>query len=185
MIETILKNSFIKMPWKNGKGTTTEIHISPPKASLQKEDFLYRLSSAPIYEDGEFSIFKNKQRILIPIKGTGFKLNSQVYEKFEIAQFTGNDKVFCSLLKDAVVDFGIIYDPDKIKIQARILNLKTNITFELDTTADYFVSVLQGTLMHGEQTLEPLETLHYFDENLCQLKVKNTAILLFIKIDKI
>ena len=41
------------MPWKNGKGTTTEIMISPEHATLSKNDFVFRLSSASINENGD------------------------------------------------------------------------------------------------------------------------------------
>ncbi|GIQ81938.1 uncharacterised protein family HutD/Ves, partial [Kipferlia bialata] len=60
------------MPWKNGKGSTAEILVSPPGTSLAKMDFTYRLSSAPVTEDGSFSHFPGFQRILLPIEGAGF-----------------------------------------------------------------------------------------------------------------
>jgi len=183
LIEVFPSKHFTKMPWKNGKGTTTQIHIFPSEAKLEKNDFLYRFSSAPIQEDGEFSSFPNKMRLLIPIKGAGFQLNSQIYDKFEIAHFSGNEKTFCKLLKDSVLDFGVIYDAEKIKVSPKIVHLKSSISFTLESDAEYFVTVLSGTLFHQEHPLSELETLHFKNENFCALKVEKSVVIFFLKME--
>lgn len=180
MIQPILKSDFTQMPWKNGRGVTTEIFIYPPGATLEKNNFLYRLSSAPVEQDGDFSLFSKKRRILTPIKGTGFKLNSEVYEKFEVAQFSGDDRIHCSLLKGPILDFGIIYDPERIKAQVRILHLKTDMSFSLDRERDYFFTVLEGELSHNGQLLKDLESLHYHQESSCYLQVKKSVVLFYL-----
>ena len=180
MIKTIVKSDFIQMPWKNGRGLTTEICIQPPGANLEKNDFLFRLSSAPIEQEGDFSLFPGKRRILTPIKGTGFKLNSEVYEKFEVAQFSGDDRTHCSLLKGPVLDFGVIYDPEKVKTQVRILHLKSDMSFSLDPKNDYFFTVLEGELSHNGNQLNGLETLYFCQEPCCRLEVKKSVVLFYL-----
>lgn len=44
-----------RMPWKNGRGETTEIAVWPEGAGLQ--DFGWRLSMAGVSEHGAFSAF--------------------------------------------------------------------------------------------------------------------------------
>ena len=44
-----------RMPWKNGRGETTEIAVHPAGASI--DDFGWRVSMAGVAEDGDFSLF--------------------------------------------------------------------------------------------------------------------------------
>ncbi|MBY0552916.1 HutD family protein [bacterium] len=180
MIRVIAKSEFKKMPWKNGNGITTQICIEPTTASLEQNNFTYRLSSASVEKDGDFSLFPGKNRILVPIQGAGFYLNDDEYEKFEVAQFSGDEKIHCSLFKGPVLDFGIIYNPKKIKAQARILNLKSDLSFSLEPENEYFITVLDGAISFNASTLGQLETLHYTKERSCNLQVKKSAILLYL-----
>jgi uncharacterized protein len=59
-------------PWKNGRGSTTEIAISPAGASL--DDFDWRVSMARVASDGPFSDFAGIDRTLAVVKGTGLVL---------------------------------------------------------------------------------------------------------------
>ena len=166
------------MPWKNGGGFTTQICIHPPTATLAKNDFLYRLSSAPIEKDGKFSVFTGKKRILVPIKGAGFQLNSEVYEKFEIAQFSGDSETQCSLLKGPVVDFGIIYD-SRVQASAKVLHLKSDFSFTLEEGYEHFFIILDGQMSHAEVALNELEGLHYTEEKSCHLVVPKKVVLFY------
>jgi uncharacterized protein len=183
MIKKILESEFIKMPWKNGKGTTTQICIEPKTAKIEKNDFIYRLSSAPINQESEFSLFVGKNRILTPIKGAGFRLNNKAYAKYEVAQFSGNDEIYCTLLKGPVIDFGVIYDPVKVKVQARVLHLKSEMSFSLEPNKEYFITLLDGVLNYDSKVMTELETLHYQNENFCDLRPTNSAMIFFLSIE--
>lgn len=184
MIQLYQKSSFKKMSWKNGKGITTQVLIFPESATLEENDFLFRLSSAAVNENGDFSLFTGKNRILVPIKGAGFQLNEHIYEKFEIAHFSGDEKVNCVLLQGPVLDVGMIYDPDAIKAHPRILNLKTDLSFSLDPSWDYTLTVLSGEVAVEDKSLTELETAFFSNESRCDIKVKKSAILLLIKLEK-
>lgn len=173
------------MPWKNGQGVTNEIFIEPAGASLAMNDFSIRLSSAPIEQDTSFSLFADKQRLLTTIKGAGFRLNSQDYEKFEIAQFSAGERTECKLIKGPVLDFGVIYDAKKVKLQAKILNLKTDFKFSFDADKEYFITVLEGELLHEGQQLTELETLHYQQESNCHLQVVKSAVLFYLCVQRL
>ncbi|ARO33174.1 protein HutD (plasmid) [Rhizobium sp. NXC14] len=61
-----------RMPWKNGKGETVEIAVSPPGAPI--DDFDWRISMAAVAEDGPFSIFPGIDRTLAVLDGNGMVL---------------------------------------------------------------------------------------------------------------
>lgn len=56
-------------PWKNGKGTTTELWRMERDGLL-----LIRLSRASVVEDGPFSLFPGVERNLTVLTGPGFRL---------------------------------------------------------------------------------------------------------------
>ena len=60
------------MPWKNGLGSTTEIAVFPPGASV--EDFGWRVSAADVAADGPFSAFPGIDRTLSILDGDGLTL---------------------------------------------------------------------------------------------------------------
>lgn len=181
MIRTIRQSEFKKMPWKNGKGTTQQIYIHPENSNLDKNNFDLRISSAPIATDGEFSQFAGMSRILVPIKGAGFELNGKVYEKFEVANFSGDELTSCRLIKDSVMDVGVIYDPKKFHIHAKVLNIKSPMSFDLDPNEEYFITVLSGGLNLNDEVFNELETIHYKNESSCSLISNKSVILLFLR----
>lgn len=61
------------MPWKNGGGTTAEIAIGPPGASLDAFD--WRISMARVASDGPFSSFPGIDRTLAIIDGAALRLS--------------------------------------------------------------------------------------------------------------
>jgi environmental stress-induced protein Ves len=59
-------------PWKNGKGTTTEMW------RLERDGvLLVRLSRASVVEDGAFSVFAGVERNLTVLTGPGFRLTGK------------------------------------------------------------------------------------------------------------
>lgn len=62
------------MPWRNGAGSTTELLIEPPGATLAG-GFLWRLSMATVAESGPFSLFPGIDRTLLLLSGQGMELD--------------------------------------------------------------------------------------------------------------
>ena len=61
---------YIRQPWKNGKGMTTELlHLRDLAGAT-----LFRLSRASVVEDGPFSLFPGIERNLTVLTGPGFRL---------------------------------------------------------------------------------------------------------------
>lgn len=60
---------YTRQPWKNGRGTTTELWRLERDGQL-----LVRLSRAAVVEDGPFSLFPDIERNLTVLSGPGFRL---------------------------------------------------------------------------------------------------------------
>jgi environmental stress-induced protein Ves len=61
---------YTRQPWKNGRGTTTELWRQERDGQL-----LVRLSRAAVVEDGPFSLFPGIERNLTVLSGPGFRLS--------------------------------------------------------------------------------------------------------------
>lgn len=109
MKRLLKKSNFKVMPWKNGKGITSEITIFPQGTSIPANDFHWRLSCAQVNADGPFSVFPGYDRILTVINGRGLKLNQRQLTLRETYSFPGDQVIESSLIDGPVVDFGIIY----------------------------------------------------------------------------
>lgn len=60
---------YIRQPWKNGRGITTELW-----RLMHDDQLLVRLSRAAVVEDGPFSQFPGIERNLTVLSGPGFRL---------------------------------------------------------------------------------------------------------------
>ncbi len=72
-IRHLRSESYVRMPWKNGRGSTDEICLLPPGAS--RDAFDLRISRASIPEPGLFSAFPGVERTITVIEGAGLKLD--------------------------------------------------------------------------------------------------------------
>ena len=180
VITLIKESDHQKMPWKNQQGTTSQILISPKGSSLAKLDFDYRLSSAPIKSAGPFSPFPGYQRILLPVSGAGFVLNGHPYATFEVAHFSGDEETYCELLKKEVTDLGLIYHPDRISANVRVLHLPFPLTLTLEPEKTYLCHLLSGQLAVQGKEVAINETLVVTGEESIHFECqKKTAIAFF------
>lgn len=168
------------MPWKNGKGTTSEILIHPDNSSLSKLDFHYRLSSSPINEKSIFSKFPGYDRILIPIQGIGFSINGAEYTRNEIAFFSGDIEAQCELLDKAVIDLGLIYDPKLFMANVKIITIKSDLNINIDKTTSYLIFIQTGTLNINDIPISEGECLLVTEElNIKFTTIKSTSFIMF------
>lgn len=79
------------MPWKNGRGTTTELFRED-----DAEGMVWRLSAADVIEAGDFSVFPGIDRVLMLLEGQGFDLDFgsngrvRVAEPLQPVRFSGD-----------------------------------------------------------------------------------------------
>jgi hypothetical protein len=69
----IRRHDLIRVPWKNGGGTTAEVAAHPPGSDF--ETFGWRISMADVASDGPFSVFPGIDRTLILVEGDGIDLD--------------------------------------------------------------------------------------------------------------
>lgn len=128
--------------WKNGQGKTRQVAIFPPRASLEHNDFHWRLSSASVLGPGPFSRFENRERWLIVWKGQGLLLNDQKLLPHQPLSFKGDEMIEASLLNDPVVDMGLIYDPGKVRAGLSVLKESAHLHSE---QAIVFLFIAEGS----------------------------------------
>lgn len=99
------------MPWKNGGGTTTEVAIEPPGATLAT-GFAWRISMADVMSDGPFSRFPGYDRALAILSGgmvlQGLGAGDTTLSPHIAVTFAGENDVFCRLLDGPLRDYNVM-----------------------------------------------------------------------------
>jgi len=119
VFEIISPHQFRQLPWKNGKGQTTELAINEGGTV---SDFEWRLSIAEVVEDGPFSDFSGYQRTLILIEGNGIELRhdqasvSNLRNILDVATFDGGSETVATLAAGAIKDFNVMARNGKYKV---------------------------------------------------------------------
>lgn len=102
----------VTMPWKNGGGVTHEL----VRAGEGAAGFAVRLSIAEVAADGPFSRFPGVDRVILLLRGAGFRLLREdglvvdVMRPNEPFAFAGEDVWGCTLLNGPVFDFNVMTD---------------------------------------------------------------------------
>ena len=109
-LHVIKPEDWRRMPWRNGGGTTCQIAISPPGASL--EEFTWRVSLADIERSGRFSSFPGCDRTIMLVDGAGMTLDVDGrrvnLERFRFFDFPGEATVEAHLSGGPATDLNVI-----------------------------------------------------------------------------
>ena len=130
------------MKWKNGKGITEEIALYPANASLDSDAIQWRLSLAPILEDGPFSLFPGLERYLALVEGKALQLDfgkkQVLLRRGDIYAFSGNEPVQASLPAGPVKDLGLLYRKG-LKAEMNVLDFtKKPRSFQVNAPTVFF-----------------------------------------------
>lgn len=109
MLRILRHSDYPSRPWKNGGGTTRDILVSPPGASL--DEFDWRLSLAQVDRDGPFSRFDNVDRTLVLLSGamTLHEPDRRIeLVRGEPVEFPGERAIDATLHGGATVDFNVM-----------------------------------------------------------------------------
>jgi environmental stress-induced protein Ves len=102
----------LRMPWKNGGGSTTQLAIAPPGAAL--DDFDWRISSAQVATAGAFSAFPGVDRSLAVLNDGALLLQPQGKQPTLLTAddapfaFAGEQAIDAALPNGPVVDFNVM-----------------------------------------------------------------------------
>lgn len=134
-----------QVPWKNGRGVTSEIAVDPAGASLTT--MRWRLSAAPVTEPGPFSLFPGYERLLTLLEGKGLHLTSGELgielNPGMVHRFSGADSVIASLAAGPVKDLGLIFDPKQITAEMHVLRFEGKArSFSISSDTAFFYAML-------------------------------------------
>lgn len=138
------------MPWKNGGGTTLELAVEPPGATLET-GFRWRLSSATVGASGPFSAFPGLDRWLLLLEGAGFEVDfgprgrMAFTEPFQPVRFPGDWPAVATLVDGPCTDLNLMVDPRAGGSQLEILSLAAPRVVRL-SSATTLLFVARGTL---------------------------------------
>jgi environmental stress-induced protein Ves len=159
------------MPWKNGRGATTELAIHPQGSDLSVRPFDWRISVADVVEDGDFSPFPGYDRTLVVAKGAGMELDfAEASAPLRLtgpgsgALFSGDWATRGRLLDGPVRDFNVMSARERMHHECEVvIGAPVEFVWEPGLEA-LFCHCVSGTLvlkMRGsaEWNLEPEQSL--------------------------
>lgn len=122
------------VPWKNGRGSTAEIAIWPPGASVAS-GFDWRVSMAAVTEDGPFSAFPGIDRTLVllgagspELRDPGLDLvgpdgTISLRERYAVARFDGGAPISGRLHGGPVRDLNVMVRRDAFAHDADVVRI--------------------------------------------------------------
>lgn len=147
-------------PWKNGGGSTTEIAIEPPGASLDAFD--WRISMARIASDGPFSEFPGIDRTLAVVSGHGLALTIgdaapvTCGQGSEPVAFAGDTATSAKLTSGEIIDLNVM--TRRRRYSHRMQRIRWPTSCECDGTDVAVILSFNGstalTLQHDMVTLD-------------------------------
>lgn len=161
------RDSARRVPWKNGRGVTLELALWPARASFERGDFDWRISTAKIESDGPFSIFEQHDRILVVTAGDGLVLTHAAnaprvrMRRLEPYRFRGDWPTAAELTRGAVSDFNVMTRRDVVDASVEPLVLGARRTRESFSAGHAFAHVLSGRVTAraiGEEDVFELDT---------------------------
>ena len=136
----ISPSQFKTVPWKNGKGNTRELMFENIPGETE---FAWRLSMAPVIEDGLFSDFSGYDRTLILVEGMGLTLKHKnrqtdvLERRFDSAQFDGAWSTEAVLMGGEITDFNVMTRQGVCAAQVDVI--RNHGEHEITVNADYLM----------------------------------------------
>ncbi|MBL8756481.1 MAG: HutD family protein [Planctomycetes bacterium] len=114
-----------EMPWANGGGSTREVAIAPPGASLAT-GFHWRISRAHVGSDGPFSHLPGVDRSLWLLAGNGMRLRVDgrdvvLDEPLQRFDFAGETPIHATLLAGACSDLNVMTARGSVRGEAAVV----------------------------------------------------------------
>lgn len=189
-VRIIRNDDLVRVPWKNGGGTTAEVAAFPEGSGF--ETFGWRISMADVASDGPFSVFPGIDRTLIVVEGDGIELDVEgiAYPLDRNApklSFSGDDITTGRLLSGPIRDLNVMTRRGRFRHRTRFVESGVALLSEDTTVA--FVVALDGsfdvTLDSTIHSLQALDTLMLeATQDLIALSGTGRAILVEIAPDR-
>ena len=147
-IQIITPQQWQSQAWKNGRGVTHEL-----ASEQDMEGILWRVSIAEVTQDGPFSLFPGKNRILLLLEGAGFSLTFQESQKVKIMErlyepfsFAGEEEIACTLLDGPVRDFNVMSRRADVRATVQVLRLKAQESCSIAAVSKQLLYVATGSV---------------------------------------
>jgi environmental stress-induced protein Ves len=191
MTARVFRNvDLVRVPWKNGGGTTAEVAAFPEGSTL--DTFSWRISMADVASDGPFSLFPGIDRTLVVVEGNGIELDVEgiVYPLDRTSSklsFSGDDITTGRLLSGPIRDLNVMTRRGRFRHRTRFVESGVALLSE-DTTAAFLIPLdgsFDVTLDSTIHSLQALDTLILeATENLILLSGAGRAIFVEIAPDQ-
>jgi len=165
MKASVIRNEdLIRVPWKNGRGTTAEVAAFPEGSGF--DTFGWRISMADVASDGPFSVFPGIDRTLIVVEGEGIELDVEgVPFRLDRASpklsFSGDDSTTGRLLSGPIRDLNVMTRRGQFRHRTRFV--ESGVALLAEETDIAFLVPLDGpfdvTLASTIHSLQVLDTL--------------------------
>ncbi|MBM1171260.1 HutD/Ves family protein [Microvirga arabica] len=161
----IIRNEdLVRVPWKNGGGTTAEIAAFPEGSGF--DTFRWRISMADVASDGPFSVFPGIDRTLIVVEGEGIEIDVEgIAYTLDRASpklsFSGDDITTGRLLSGPIRDLNVMTRRGQFRHRTRFVESGVALLSE-ETCAAVLVpldgpfDVTLGPAIHSLQVLDTL-----------------------------
>ena len=136
------------MPWRNGQGSTTELAVEPPGATLDR--FFWRASIAELRGSGPFSTFAGYERLIVQLDGPPMSLahgggSPVTLQPLVPHAFSGDDETDCNVAGVAH-DFNLIVRRDHARATLAVHRLSEGETLGGEADAVTLLHLLEGEL---------------------------------------
>jgi len=179
------------MPWKNHRGTTTEIFIFPENSSVQDDSYLWRVSSAAIASSCSFSQFLGFDRTVLLLEGESMALNHDCVDRPQVVQrmvpyrFKGEWQTTCEIADRAVQDFNLIVRRGKVVADLQVLQVaqvQTEISLQSFQALIFCVSgKLEISCGGSQKKLDHYESLLIEQDSLPNVESMSSSEVLSIR----
>jgi uncharacterized protein len=160
----IRSEDLVRVPWKNGGGTTAEVAAFPEGSGF--DTFGWRVSMADVASDGSFSVFPGIDRTLVVVEGNGIELDVEgiaypLDETTPKLSFSGDDITTGRLLSGPIRDLNVMTRRGQFRHRTRFV--ESGVALLAEETCAAFIVALDGpfdvTLDSTIHSLQVLDTL--------------------------
>jgi environmental stress-induced protein Ves len=136
------------MPWANGGGSTRQVAIDPPGATLAGA-FRWRVSIAQIASDGPFSRLPGIDRAMWLVRGDGVRLDVDgrevvLAQSRQRIDFPGEAAVRCELLGGPCEDSNVMTAREQVTAVADVVELAAGVVHALPDAPQRVVLLWSG-----------------------------------------
>jgi environmental stress-induced protein Ves len=163
---TLLRaTDYIRQPWKNGGGTTTEL-----ARKGDADRWLWRLSVADVERSGPFSDFTGYRRLIVLLEGPGMTLSFDnaapvvLDERYRPFVFDGGSRTRCDLVDGPIRDMNLIVDAARVDASLDVCALDEGASLRAAASECALLHAIGGrfgvTIGADTVALSPGDTLH-------------------------